>query len=77
MKEIRKDDDAWLQNAEVQTRIVEERGRWVVSLVFIDIKDIKCPNIEGQTMWFINSQCLLWKLGFTHRDLNIILLLTL
>ncbi|NKI30769.1 hypothetical protein [Croceivirga thetidis] len=31
-----KDDDAWLQDAEVQTRIEEERGRWVVSLVFID-----------------------------------------
>ena len=39
MKERKKDDDAWLQNAEVQTRIEEERGRWVVSLVFIDTKN--------------------------------------
>ncbi|MEL6974698.1 MAG: hypothetical protein AAGL29_04815 [Bacteroidota bacterium] len=39
MKERGKDDDAWLQDAEVQTRIEEERGRWVVSLVFIDTKD--------------------------------------
>ena len=33
------DDDSWLKDAEVQTRIIEERGRWVVSLVFIDTKD--------------------------------------
>ncbi|MEO0506447.1 MAG: hypothetical protein AAF090_09860 [Bacteroidota bacterium] len=39
MKEMEKDDDAWLQDAEVQTRIEKERGRWVVSLVFIDTKN--------------------------------------
>ena len=39
MKGSEKDDDAWLQDAEVQTRIEEERGRWVVSLVFIDTKN--------------------------------------
>ncbi|MEM6893150.1 MAG: hypothetical protein AAF554_05620 [Bacteroidota bacterium] len=39
MKEKEKEDDAWLQDAEVQTRIEKERGRWVVSLVFIDTKN--------------------------------------
>ena len=32
-------DSSWLMDAEVQTRIEEENGRWVVSLVFIDTKD--------------------------------------
>lgn len=34
-------DGSWLMDAEVQTRIENEKGRWVVSLVFIDTKD---PN---------------------------------
>ena len=34
-------DSSWLMDAEVQTRIEEENGRWVVSLVFIDTKDPK------------------------------------
>jgi len=37
----REKEDDWLLDAEVRTRIVEEKGRWVVSLVFIDTKD---PN---------------------------------
>ncbi len=36
-----KDKDKWLLDAEVQTRIEEVKGRWVVSLVFIDTKDPK------------------------------------
>lgn len=36
---MEKEEDAWLQDAEVQARIEEERGRWVVSLVFIDTKN--------------------------------------
>lgn len=34
-----KNDGDWLLDAEVRTQIVEERGRWTVSLVFIDTKD--------------------------------------
>ncbi len=33
--------DDWLLNAEVRTRIVEEKGRWVVSLVFVDTENPK------------------------------------
>lgn len=33
--------DAWLLNAEVQYKIVENKGRWEVSLVFIDTNDPK------------------------------------
>ena len=32
-------EDAWLLNAEVQTKIEKISGRWVVSLVFIDTKN--------------------------------------
>ena len=32
-------EDDWLVNAEVQTRIEEEKGRWVVSLIFIDTQN--------------------------------------
>lgn len=32
-------EDDWLLNAEVRTRIVEEKGRWVVSLVFVDTEN--------------------------------------
>lgn len=39
MKNKIDDNDDWLLDAEVQTRIVEENGRWLVSLVFIDTKD--------------------------------------
>ncbi|WP_435624268.1 hypothetical protein [Flagellimonas sp.] len=39
MKNKTDDNDDWLLDAEVQTRIVEEKGRWMVSLVFIDTKD--------------------------------------
>jgi len=34
-------EDAWLLDAEVQTKIEEVKGRWEVSLIFIDTKD---PN---------------------------------
>ncbi|MEM6719377.1 MAG: hypothetical protein AAF611_08695 [Bacteroidota bacterium] len=34
-------DDKWLMNAEVQSQVTYEKGRWVVSLIFIDTKD---PN---------------------------------
>lgn len=34
-------EDAWLLDAEVQTRIEKIKGQWQVSLVFIDTKD---PN---------------------------------
>ncbi len=34
-------EDAWLLDAEVQTKIEEVRGRWEVSLIFIDTKDPK------------------------------------
>lgn len=33
--------DAWLLDAEVQTKIEEKKGRWEVSLVFINTTD---PN---------------------------------
>ena len=33
--------DAWLLDAEVRTKIEEIKGRWEVSLVFVNIKD---PN---------------------------------
>ena len=39
MKNQTEHNDDWLLDAEVQTRIVEEKGRWMVSLVFIDTKD--------------------------------------
>ncbi|PRX57479.1 hypothetical protein [Flagellimonas meridianipacifica] len=39
MKNKTDNNDDWLLDAEVQTRVVEEKGRWVVSLVFIDTKD--------------------------------------
>ncbi len=39
MKGDRSENDEWLKDAEVQARIEKERGRWVVSLVFIDTKD--------------------------------------
>ncbi|MEO1013460.1 MAG: hypothetical protein AAFX53_19365 [Bacteroidota bacterium] len=39
MKNGTQDNDDWLLDAEVQTRIVEEKGRWGVALVFIDTKD--------------------------------------
>ena len=39
MKNGAKHNDDWLLDAEVQTRIVEEKGRWTVSLVFIDTKN--------------------------------------
>lgn len=39
MKGDKKENDDWLKDAEVQTRIEKERGRWVVSLVFIDTRD--------------------------------------
>ncbi len=32
-------EDAWLLDAEVQYKIVEQKSRWQVSLVFIDTKD--------------------------------------
>jgi hypothetical protein len=34
-------DDKWLMDAEVQSQVTYEKGRWVVSLIFIDTKD---PN---------------------------------
>ncbi len=34
-------EDAWLLDAEVQTRIEKVNGQWQVSLVFIDTKDPK------------------------------------
>ncbi len=39
MKNQTEHNDDWLLDAEVQTRIVEEKGRWMVSLVFIDTND--------------------------------------
>lgn len=33
------EDSNWLLNAEVQARIVPEKGRWLVTLVFIDTQD--------------------------------------
>jgi len=39
VKEHKEHTDDWLLDAEVQTRIVEEKGRWTVSLVFIDTKN--------------------------------------
>ncbi len=36
-----KPEDAWLLDAEVQTKIEGVKGRWEVSLVFIDTKDPK------------------------------------
>ena len=39
MKGDTPENDEWLKDAEVQTRIEKERGRWVVSLVFIDTRD--------------------------------------
>ncbi len=36
-----KPEDAWLLDAEVQTKIENNKGRWEVSLVFIDTKDPK------------------------------------
>ncbi|KAB8152628.1 hypothetical protein EZY14_012450 [Kordia sp. TARA_039_SRF] len=35
------ENDKWLMDAEVQSQITYEKGRWVVSLIFIDTKD---PN---------------------------------
>jgi len=37
----KKSNEKWLLDAEVQYTIIEEQGRWVVSLVFIDTND---PN---------------------------------
>ena len=37
----KQNEDDWLLDAEVQTQIVEEKGRWVVSLIFVDTKDPK------------------------------------
>jgi len=34
-------EDAWLLDAEVQTRIKKISGRWEVSLIFIDTKNPK------------------------------------
>ncbi|WP_340066422.1 hypothetical protein [Ascidiimonas aurantiaca] len=34
-------DDTWLLNAEVQSKVEYIKGRWLVSLIFIDTKD---PN---------------------------------
>jgi len=34
-------DDTWLLNAEVQSKVEYVKGRWLVSLIFIDTKD---PN---------------------------------
>ena len=34
-------DDSWLLNAEVQSKVEYRKGRWYVSLIFIDTKD---PN---------------------------------
>ena len=39
MKPRNNPEDAWLLDAEVRYRVEEERGRWVVSLVFIDTSD--------------------------------------
>ncbi len=33
--------DAWLSDAEVQSKIIKTKGRWEVLLIFIDTKD---PN---------------------------------
>ena len=41
MTQRNKPEDAWLLDAEVQTRIKIVDGQWQVSLVFIDTKD---PN---------------------------------
>ncbi|MBL1280815.1 MAG: hypothetical protein COA33_011110 [Fluviicola sp.] len=37
----KKPDDKWLLDAEVKYRIEKSKGRWEVSLIFIDTKD---PN---------------------------------
>ncbi|WP_369049092.1 hypothetical protein [Tenacibaculum sp. UWU-22] len=41
IKNTEKDDDNWLLNADVQYKIEEQNSRWIVFLIFIDIKD---PN---------------------------------
>lgn len=41
MNKRNKPEDAWLLDAEVQTKIEYISGRWVVFLVFIDTKDPK------------------------------------
>lgn len=33
------DDDAWLLDSEVQSKVEKVKGQWQVSLVFIDTKD--------------------------------------
>ncbi len=43
-----KKDSAWLLTAEVKSRIVEKNGRWIVSLIFVDINNP--VNILVQTM---------------------------
>lgn len=39
MKNEDKSKSDWLLTAEVKTRIVEKNGRWIVSLVFVDINN--------------------------------------
>ena len=41
MSKKREENDAWLLDAAVETRITKVNGRWEVALVFIDTKD---PN---------------------------------
>ncbi|MCI2228250.1 hypothetical protein MC378_03655 [Polaribacter sp. MSW13] len=41
MSKRNKPEDAWLLDAQVQYRIIENKSRWEVSLVFIDSKDPK------------------------------------
>lgn len=38
---LRKNEHNWLLDAEVQSRITEKKGRWEVSLIFINTKN---PN---------------------------------